>query len=109
MVRNMRWDAGDEKDNRIRSMGRWFPISSADEKAPTQAGVYVFTDFELQVRYVGKAGAGRLRDEIQDALKRGKGYGVSQFGWFATNSEEIALSLEKKWIDKYQPLNNDRK
>lgn len=93
----------------IRSMGRWFPISLADEIAPTQAGVYVFTDCDLQVRYVGKAGAGRLRDEIQGALKRGKGYDVSQFGWFATNSEETALSLEKEWIGKYQPLNNDRK
>ena len=105
----MKWDSSDKLDSHIVDSGRWFKLSSAQENAPVRSGVYVFANSELQVKYVGKAGASRLRAEIQNALYREKGRGASQFAWFATNSDDKAWSLESDLIAKYQPSNNDKK
>lgn len=102
----MKWDSKDENDSRIVAKGRWYDLDDVDEKAPERAGVYVFVNSDHDVKYVGKAGAGRLKDEIKDAISRDKDKYATLFGWFATNSDENAKSLERDWIDKYDPLNN---
>ncbi|MDN5326561.1 MAG: catalytic domain [Moorella sp. (in: firmicutes)] len=102
----MKWDSSDEKDKRIVEFGRWYGLNEVDDKAPERAGAYVFINDSYDVKYVGKAGARRLRNEIKDAIKRGKDREATKFGWFATNSDEAARSLESDWIKKYDPPNN---
>ena len=102
----MKWDSSDERDSRIVDKGRWYNLDEVDEKAPNRSGVYIFVNVDLQVKYVGKAGAGRLKEEIKNAISRGKDRGATKFGWFATNSDDKAKSLERDWIDKYKPSNN---
>ena len=105
----MIWELSDAQDYRIATWDGWFNLNSVQENAPKRAGVYVFVNSAFQVKYIGKAGAGRLQAEIQNALCREKGNGASRFAWFATNSDANALSLENDWIHKYQPPNNDKK
>lgn len=105
----MIWDTNDGQENYIVDKGGWYDLGTVNEKAPDRAGVYVFVSSDKDVKYVGKAGARRLRVEIQNALNRGKGYGATGFAWFATNSDDFALILENNWIQKYQPSNNKRK
>ena len=102
----MLWELNDAEDYRIETWDGWFGLGSVQKNAPNRAGVYTFVNSDFEVIYVGKAGAGRLQVEIQDALNREKGKGASQFAWFATNSDERAKSLENEWIHKYEPINN---
>ncbi len=61
-------------------------------------GVYLFANVDLQIRYIGKAGAGRMVSEIQSAINRGKDYGAKKVKALYTNSEERTLSLEQALI-----------
>ena len=77
-------------------------------KTPDAAGVYIFFDASKQIQYIGKAGAGRLRAEIQ--AKAGvKDFNTAYFRWFLTGSDAAALSLEADWIAKYAPIRNVQK
>ena len=72
-----------------------------------RAGVYIFADADLQVKYIGLAGAGRIVDEIYDAMyNRNKDRGASRVKALYTNSSDNARSLERDLIDKYDPPNN---
>ena len=55
---------------------------------------------------IGKAGAGRMVDEIQSAKDRGKDYGATRVKALYTNSADRAQSLEQALIEKYNPPNN---
>ncbi len=105
----MKWDPSDSNDYRVKRSGRWIPIVLIPFLFPKRAGVYVFADAGKNVKYVGKAGAGRLRDEAWNAVsQRNKAYRATLARYFVTNSDAAAISLEKNWIAKYQPLNNLR-
>lgn len=71
-----------------------------------RAGVYLFANADLQIKYVGKAGAGRMVIEIDDAIRHGKAYGATLVKALYTNSDANALSLENDLIGKYNPPNN---
>ena len=72
-----------------------------------RAGVYIFANSALQVKYVGKAGPGRMVVEMHDALfNRNKGYGASQVKVLYTNSNDYAWSLETELKNHYDPPNN---
>lgn len=101
----MKWDPNDEKDPQIVEKGGWFLLKNL-EKAPNRSGVYIFVDDSEDVKYIGKAGARRLDEEIRNAINRGKNKGATRYGWLATNSNENALSLEQGLINKYNPPNN---
>jgi hypothetical protein len=58
------------------------------------------------VKYIGKAGAGRMVNEIQSAIDRGKDYGATRVKALYTNSSDRALVLEQALIAKYNPPNN---
>ena len=105
----MIWDTKSEKDSRIKEKGRWSPLDldAIDRLVPDRAGVYIFADVNLHIKYVGHAGAGNLREGIKSAIKqRKKGKGATKYKWFATNAKEKAVLLQKDWLQLYDPPNN---
>jgi len=116
----MKWDSQDEKDNPIVSASNWFALPFYKKTVEARAGVYIFADKSHDVKYIGKAGAGRLVVEmdkavqpaarliyeIYSAIGRKKDQGASLVKVLYTNSDEVALKLEKELIDKYEPDNN---
>ena len=101
----MQWDISDHQDWRVVDNTRWLNISNY-QNLEARAGVYIFADVNHQVKYIGKAGAGRIVDEIYNAIYRGKDRGATQVKALYTNSSGNATSLEAKLIDKYNPPNN---
>jgi excinuclease UvrABC nuclease subunit len=101
----MQWDISDHRDWRVVDYTRWLSIQNY-QNLQKRAGVYIFADVNHQVKYVGKAGAGRMVSEIQDALERGKDRGATLVKSLYTNSTVNAQSLETALIDKYHPPNN---
>jgi excinuclease UvrABC nuclease subunit len=75
-------------------------------KLENRAGVYLFVDGSLSVKYVGKAGAGRMADEVYNAIYRGKDAMASMIKALYTNSDDNAWSLETDLRNKYNPPNN---
>lgn len=71
-----------------------------------RAGVYLFADVNMNVKYVGKAGAGRMADEVQSAIDRRKDRGATKVKFLYTNSDARALELERMLRFKYDPPNN---
>ena len=103
----MEWRYSDENDNRIVAKTSWYNIENY-ENLENRSGVYIFADVNHQVKYIGKAGARRMVDEIADAISRGKDYGATRLKALYTNSDTNALSLERDLIYKYDPPNNLR-
>jgi excinuclease UvrABC nuclease subunit len=102
----MIWQREDCYDNRVVKYSLWTPkfkYSLLEERA----GMYLFVDDQHDVKYVGKAGAGRMVAEIRDAISRGKDKGASLVKALYTNSDPNALSLERDLINKYNPPNNE--
>jgi len=101
----MQWDNADGRDWRVVASSGWTMLSNYGN-LEARSGIYVFADSALQVKYVGKAGAGRMVLEIQSAINRGKSRGASQVRALYTNSDANAQSLEQALIAKYNPPNN---
>jgi len=103
----MRWEESDQTGRRVASFGPWCALDEIELRFPQRAGVYIFADDDQEVQYIGKAGAYRLKEEAIDARDgRSKGLNASQAKWLATNSDDIARSLETDLIAKYDPPNN---
>ena len=80
----------------------WTQWKNKNCKLPNVAGVYIFADSNKNVRYVGKAGAGRLNLEARNAMKvRDKAKGASIVKVLITNSDSKAKALERYLIKKY--------
>ena len=101
----MEWDSTDASDWRVVEQSGWRNLVNYTGLR-TRAGVYVFANAALQVKYVGKAGPGRMVDEIANALYRGKDSGATRVKALYTNSNSNALSLERKLVGIYDPPNN---
>ena len=101
----MQWETSDHQDWRAIDHTRWLNIGNY-QNLKARAGVYVFADVNHQVKYIGKAGAGRIVDETYNAIYRDKNRGATQVKVLYTNSDSNATSLEAKLIDKYNPPNN---
>lgn len=101
----MEWDISDHQDWRVVDYTRWLNIANY-QNLGKRAGVYIFADINHQVKYIGKAGAGRLVDEIDNAMRRGKDRGATLLKALYTNSTANAQSLETDLINKYNPPNN---
>ncbi|MDD2553420.1 MAG: hypothetical protein PHP51_02455 [Desulfotomaculaceae bacterium] len=99
----MKWQLGDEKDNRIIEYDGWLDLD--DLSAPDQQGVFVFVCDRLEVKYVGRACASLL-DEMKSAISQGKAAGALMCAWYVAASEHAAAGLEKYWLERYQPANN---
>ena len=101
----MIWDISDHNDYRIVDYLNWRYLENYGT-FEHRSGVYLFADANFHIKYVGKAGPGRMVAEIESAINRGKGYGASRVKALYTNSDEKALSLEGYLISKYAPPNN---
>lgn len=103
----MKFDYSDKNDKRVVEASPYALAYPAEvDKAPDKAGVYMFIDKDEDVIYVGKASAGRLRDEIKGKRNTSADQGAQTYRWFRTNSDELARDLEADWIRKYRPKNN---
>lgn len=101
----MQWESVDAKDSRVVSSTGWRKKQNYGS-FESRAGVYILANANHQVKYVGKAGPGRVVDAISDAKKRNKDFGATLIKVLYTNSNQKALSLSKKLIKKYDPPNN---
>ena len=101
----MEWDYKDHNDWRVVEYTGWRLLSNYGS-FQERAGVYIFANSALQVKYIGKAGPGRMVVEIQNAISRGKDYGATQVKALYTNSDVNANTLEQALIEKYKPPNN---
>lgn len=101
----MIWDPNDNFDNRVVKASDWIDIWRPDT-LENRAGVYIFADIDQLVMYVGKAGAGRMADEVKNAIYRGKNNGAVMIKALYTNSDDNAWSLETDLRNKYNPPNN---
>ncbi len=101
----MSWDSSDHWDYRVVEYTRWRLIWNYETLEP-RAGVYIFANASLYVKYVGKAGPGRMVVEIESAFRRGKDYGATRVKALYTNSDDRAKTLERNLIGKYDPPNN---
>ena len=101
----MKWNPSDQQDSRIVTFTRWRNLNKY-ETLEERAGVYIFANIDWQVKYIGKAGAGKMVVESKNAIIRDKAYGATRVKALYTNSNEKALSLEEYLIKKYNPLNN---
>ena len=101
----MIWDSSDHSDYRVIAYTGWRYLENYGT-CEDRAGVYLFANADLHIKYVGKAGAGRIVIEIDNAIRRGKSYGATLVKALYTNSDANALSLESNLIAKYNPMNN---
>lgn len=69
-------------------------------------GVYLLSNFFFQVKFVGRLVEGDLITEISNTIKSGKSNGATKIKVLYTRSEIQAISLERKLIKKYNPINN---
>ncbi len=101
----MEWDSNDQRDYRVVAIGDWRSLESYQD-LEAKAGVYIFADAGLRVKYIGKAGAGGMVDEVGDAIRTDKAYQATRVKALYTNSNKNAQSLGAELIDKYDPPNN---
>ena len=101
----MQWDSNDHTKWQVVEYSGWLNLENYTE-LQDRSGVYIFANSELQVKYVGKAGARRMVQEIANAISREKDYGATKVKALYTNSDANALSLESDLINKYDPHNN---
>jgi len=64
----MKWNGNQEEDKRIVDKTDWFLIDNYKE-LKENAGVYVFVNDDLDVKYIGRAGQGRMVLEHIHILK----------------------------------------
>jgi excinuclease UvrABC nuclease subunit len=99
------WDSSNNLDYRVVSITGWRYLENYETFAH-RSGVYLLANADMHIKYVGKAGPGRMVAEIQSAISRGKDYGATRVKVLYTNLDERATSLEKDLIEKYNPPNN---
>jgi len=64
----MAWDSSDHSDYRVVAYTRWKYLENYGT-FEYRAGVYLFANVDLQTKYTGKAGAGRMVIEIDSAIR----------------------------------------
>jgi len=99
------WSISDHQDWRVVDFTRWLKLTNY-QNLEERAGVYIFANVNHQVKYIGKAGAGRMVAEIGNAIRRDKDRGATLVKALYTNSTANAQSLETDLIRKYRPPNN---
>jgi hypothetical protein len=105
----VRWNSEHGHDRRIIDIGGWHELAEVEARFPDCAGVYVFADADLDVKYVGKADAKRLRAEALAAVAScDRREGAALAGWLATKSGDGASAFATLLIAFYDPPNNAR-
>ncbi|HCT30234.1 MAG TPA: hypothetical protein DIW31_05770 [Bacteroidales bacterium] len=69
-------------------------------------GVFIFSNFFYQVKYVGIAREGEMINSIQESIGIGKSVGVTKIKVLYTKTESQALVIRRRLIDRYNPILN---
>jgi|WetSurMetagenome_2_1015567.scaffolds.fasta_scaffold07585_2 excinuclease UvrABC nuclease subunit len=101
----MEWSDYENKDEKVVTASYWRSLGFYED-LETRSGVFIFANSGKQVKYVGKADAGKMILEISNAINRGQDYGATQVKALYTYSDSEASSLEHDLINKYDPINN---
>jgi excinuclease UvrABC nuclease subunit len=102
----MQWDPHDVVNPKVTSVSEWWINLKEKQKLEARAGVYLFSNSKLEIKYIGHAGAGKMIEEVTNSIKKKKNKGATQVRALYTNSNQKAQSLEKFLIQKYNPVNN---
>jgi len=97
----MKWDDKDASDERVISQGRWCDIRIISKVFPNSAGVYLFADESLDVKYVGCTKELGLKNAAQDSVYKEENYGAERALWLATKDREEAHHLRRQLVKKY--------
>jgi len=101
----MKWNAKDLHEWEVVESSGWRKLENFGT-FQDRAGVFIFTNADLHVKYIGKAGPGRIVKEIKSAISRGKSFGATKVKVLYTNSDKGAVSLKRKLLTKYKPVLN---
>ncbi len=71
-------DLKDHRDYRVVEYTGWRDLWNYGT-FQDRAGVYIFANVDLQTKYIGKAGAGRIVKEIESAINKKKDYGATKY------------------------------
>lgn len=104
----MQWKLEDDNDQRVLTRTGWVDIEiyKTVDTLEKKVGVFIFADTNKEVKYIGKAGADKMIDEIYNALCKYKARDATLVKALYTNSDTNAQSLKTDLIKKYNPLNN---
>jgi excinuclease UvrABC nuclease subunit len=103
---NMYWDENDERDVRILLRGRWCELCDGLSHFPDDGGVFIFTDADRKVIYIGLASPGHLRLEAITARDLDdRACGATRAQWFVAGDQAHANSLHRYLVGKYEPAN----
>jgi hypothetical protein len=103
----MLWDPAEQKAHRVTGYSFWLYIENY-EYLENKAGVFIFANASQSVKYIGKAGAGKMSLEIARAIGEKKNFGATLVKALFTDSDKTAKSLGSDLIEKYEPANNAR-
>lgn len=101
----MKWNSSAQYDPKVVDYTGWRYVNKLSQFLD-RAGVYVFANEFLEVRYVEAAGVGEISEKINSAMKSGKDYDVTRVKVLYTDSDEGAHRLEEDLIERYEPPNN---
>ena len=89
-------------------MGKTRPLSrkQVNENVPDQSGVYDLINRNGEVAYTGSAGAGRLRQRLNEHIVQGDVPGATQFRVRPTSSTKEARRVEGQRIANLKPPYN---
>ena len=72
-------------------------------EVPAQSGIYVIRNRKGDVQWVGKAGAGRLRERLLEHFNQKDVPGAELFQFRPTTSDREAVALEKRYKKRLKP------
>lgn len=98
----MIWEVSDNLDWRVGDYTGWVDMQHYLE-IENRSGVFVLTDCELQVKYIGSAERGNMKSEISRILLKKKDLKVSRIKVLYTNSSAYSELLIPVLIKKYNP------
>lgn len=101
----MKWNSSVQYDPTVVDFTGWRYVNKHSH-FPERAGVIVFTNEFLEVRYVEAAGFGKINEKISSAMKSGKDYDVTRMKVLYTDSDDGAYRLGQDLIERYEPPNN---
>jgi excinuclease UvrABC nuclease subunit len=102
----MQWDPNEVVNSRVVAVSEWWINLKDFGELEARAGVYLFANSKYDIKYVGTAGAGKMVEEVRDAINKKKSKGATKIRALYTNSKEKAQSLQEYLIEKYNPVNN---
>ena len=103
----MIWEVSDNLDWRVGDYTGWIDIQDYQE-IENRSGIFVLVDCELQVKFIGYAERGNMKNAIARMLLKEKNLEISRIKVLYTNSSAYAELLIPILIKKYKPPFNTR-